>query len=75
MLTLDDLKRELRARPAEERAELAEMLLASLDDQQDADVEAAWAQEIAARIGTYERGEAEVFAAEDVFAEARRLAK
>ena len=33
-----------------------------------------WAKEIERRVAAYERGEVETFAAEDVFAEARRLA-
>jgi hypothetical protein len=39
-----------------------------------AEVEAAWAKEIERRVTAHERGEVETFAAEDVFAEARRIA-
>jgi hypothetical protein len=36
--------------------------------------EAAWDAEIVRRVEAYMRGEVETFAAEDVFAEARRIA-
>jgi putative addiction module component (TIGR02574 family) len=39
-----------------------------------AEVEAAWAEEIERRVAAHERGEVETFAAEDVMAEARRIA-
>ncbi len=58
----------------EERARLAERLLDSLHDPQSPDIEAAWAEEIERRVAAHRRGEVEVFEAEDVFAEARRIA-
>jgi len=36
------------------------------------EIEAAWDREIAERVAAYDRGEAAVYAAEDVLAEARR---
>jgi hypothetical protein len=39
-----------------------------------AEVEAAWEQEIRHRVEAFERGEVETFSAEEVFAEARRIA-
>jgi hypothetical protein len=39
------------------------------------EIEAAWDREISERVAAYERGEATVYAAEDVFAEARRLGR
>ncbi len=57
----------------EERARLAEVLLESLHETVAPDVEAAWDQELLARIAAYERGEAELVSAEDVFAQARCL--
>jgi putative addiction module component (TIGR02574 family) len=60
---------------AEERARLADMLLASLDGPEITVVEVAWEAEIAARIAAYRRGELETIPAEQVFAEARRLAE
>jgi hypothetical protein len=38
------------------------------------EIEAAWDAEIVRRMAAYERGAAEIFAAVDVFAEARRIA-
>lgn len=58
----------------EDRARLAERLLDSLQEPTLAKIEAAWDEEIERRAAAYERGEVETFAAEDVFAEARRIA-
>ena len=51
------------------------MLLDSLRETEIGEIEAEWQREIADRIAAYERGEAQTFTAEEVFAEARRLAK
>lgn len=59
---------------AEERAKLAETILQSLTAP-IAEVEEAWAQEIAQRVAAYDRGDMPAYAAEDVFAEAKRIAK
>jgi len=64
-----------RALPAEDRARLVEVLLDSLRQTEIAEIEAEWKREIANRVAAYETGEAQTFAAEEVFAEARRLAK
>lgn len=58
--------------PNNERAELAHLLLQSLDDSQDADAEAAWEQEIARRVAEIESGRATGRPAEEVMAELRR---
>lgn len=71
-VSLPELQRQARALAAEERAELAESLLASIREP-IADIEAAWASEIEARVAAYDRGEAKAYPAEDVFAEARSL--
>lgn len=70
---LAELSQRARELPPDERAQLAEELLGSLQEQPAPDVEAAWDAEIHRRIGEYERGEAKLVPAEDVFAEARRL--
>lgn len=59
----------------QERARLVEVLLESLRDTEVAEIEADWERGIADRVAAYERGEMETFAAEEVFAEARRLAR
>ena len=63
-----------RSLALEDRSRLVELLLDSLHEPPLAEIEAAWDKEIERRIAAYERGEVETFAAEDVFAEARRIA-
>lgn len=46
---------------------------AAWDKQIESDEAAAWAQEIERRVAAYDRGEIPSYAAEDVFAEARRF--
>jgi putative addiction module component (TIGR02574 family) len=70
---LAELAKKPRELPPEERARLAQELLESVDREADPDVQAAWEAEIATRIASYERGEAKLVSAADVFKEARRL--
>lgn len=70
---LTELSELARHLPPQERAQLAEGLLESLQDGSSPEVEAAWDAEILKRIDEYERGEAALKPAVDVFAEARRL--
>jgi putative addiction module component (TIGR02574 family) len=58
----------------DDRSRLVELLLESLHEPPLADIEAAWDAEIVRRVEAHKRGEVETFAAEDVFAEARRIA-
>ncbi|MBB4845238.1 putative addiction module component (TIGR02574 family) [Paucibacter oligotrophus] len=75
---MSDLVAELAERSLalalEDRSRLVEMILATLHQQPAAEVAAAWDQEIERRLAAYERGEVETYSAEDVFAEARRIA-
>lgn len=64
-----------RALTVEERAQLAETLLESLQIPPLSDIEALWDREIEARVAAYDRGETQSYAAEDVFAEALRLSR
>jgi putative addiction module component (TIGR02574 family) len=73
--TLKEIEAQARSLSPEERARLAEMLLESLRDAPLAEIEKAWEVEIAERVAAYERGELPIFSAEEVFAEARRLAR
>ena len=57
-----------------ELADLVELLLESLHEPTIAEIEAAWDAEIARRVEAFERGEVQTYSAEDVFAEARRIA-
>lgn len=70
---LDELSKKAQTLTLEERAQLAQELLESVERETDPDVQAAWETEIASRIAKYERGEAKLIPAEDVFAAARRL--
>jgi putative addiction module component (TIGR02574 family) len=53
------------ALPPDERAWLAAELIASLNEGEDSDVEAAWAAEIERRIAEVESGEAETVSWEE----------
>jgi putative addiction module component (TIGR02574 family) len=70
---LDELSKRAKELALEERAQLAQELLQSVDQEADPEVQAAWEGEIASRIAKYERGEAKLIDAADVFEAARRL--
>lgn len=70
---LDELSKKARSLAVEERAQLAQELLESVDRECEPDVQAAWESEIESRIAKYERGQARLIPAEEVFAAARRL--
>ena len=70
---LEELSKKGKALTLEERAQLAQELLESVEREADPDVQAAWEGEITGRIAKYERGEATLVRAEEVFAAARRL--
>jgi putative addiction module component (TIGR02574 family) len=72
--SLKEIEQQARALAAEERAQLAETLLESLHSP-ISDIEAAWAREIEDRVAAFDRGDMPAYAAEDVFAEARRLSR
>ena len=72
-VSLEEIEQQARGLTAEERAKLAEMMLESLHIPIAADIESAWAREIEDRVAAFDRGETPAYAAEDVFAEARRL--
>jgi putative addiction module component (TIGR02574 family) len=55
---IDNLLSEVLKLPPDDRARFAAELLASLDGEPDTEVEAAWAEEISARMEQIERGEA-----------------
>lgn len=69
-----EIEQQARALVAEDRAKLAETLLESLQAPLS-EIETAWAQEIEERVAAFDRGETQAYAAEDVFAEARRLTR
>jgi putative addiction module component (TIGR02574 family) len=53
--------------PRDERAALAEKILDSLGDANQAELDAAWAQEAEDRIKAYEEGKMKAIPAEEVF--------
>ena len=69
-----EIEQQAQALAAEDRAKLAETLLESLRAPLS-EIETAWAQEIEERVAAFDRGETQTYAAEDVFAEARRLTR
>jgi putative addiction module component (TIGR02574 family) len=73
-VSLKELEEQIRLLPAEDRARLIEILLESLHSP-DSEIEAEWTREIEERVAAFDRGEVPAYAAEDVFAEARRLAR
>jgi putative addiction module component (TIGR02574 family) len=70
-----EIEEQAKSLPPEERARLAESLLESLRQEGVPEVEAAWEQEIEARIAAYRSGEEDVIDGEIVLAELRRIAR
>jgi putative addiction module component (TIGR02574 family) len=71
--TVAELARRGRALAPENRVWLVDLLLESFEESADPAVGEAWRQEIRRRIAAYECGEAELFDADEVMAEAKRL--
>jgi hypothetical protein len=72
---LAQVEQQARMLSEEDRARLADSMLASLQGVGLGEIAASWDQEIRDRVAAHERGEAPVVPAGDVFAEARRLTK
>ena len=70
---LDELSKKAKELGLEERAQLAREILESVDQESDPEVESAWDTEIASRIAKYERGEAKLIPASEVFEAAKQL--
>jgi putative addiction module component (TIGR02574 family) len=68
-----EIEESARLLNAEERARLAEAMTESLRDAVPSEIEAEWEAEIKRRVEAYERGEATLIPAEDVFAKARKI--
>jgi putative addiction module component (TIGR02574 family) len=62
-----------KALSPQDRTRLVELLRESLDEPVDPEVEEAWRLEIRSRTAAYERGEATLYDADEVIAEAIRL--
>lgn len=73
-MSVQEIEAEALKLPSQERARLAHRLLVSLDEDADedmAEVERAWEEEIRRRLAELEAGTAELIPAEEVFAELR----
>lgn len=73
-VSLEQIEEQARELAPEERARLAESMLESLHVPL-AEIDSAWEQEVQRRVAAFDRGELPAYAAEDVFAEAHRLAR
>jgi putative addiction module component (TIGR02574 family) len=72
--TVATLAQQGRALSPRDRERLVDLLLDSFDQSSDPEVEEAWRLEIRRRVAAYERGEAVLYDADDVMAEAKRIA-
>jgi putative addiction module component (TIGR02574 family) len=70
--SLKELEAQALGLSSDERAKLADIMLASLSTP-ITEIEDAWAQEIEQRVEAFDRGEVQSFAAEEVFADAKRI--
>ena len=70
---LDELSKKAKQLAIEERTQLAQELLESVEQDADLEVLASWESEMASRIAKHERGEARLIPAAEVFEAARRL--
>lgn len=69
-----EIEKSARLLTPEERARLAEAMTESVREAMPSEIEAEWEAEIKRRVQAYERGEARLVPAEDVFAKARKIA-
>ena len=73
-MSVQEIEAEILKLPIQERARLAHRLIVSLDEDADedpAEVERAWEEEIRRRLAELEAGTAELIPAAEVFAELR----
>jgi putative addiction module component (TIGR02574 family) len=71
----ETIRREALSLPVQERAELAEQLLSSLDALSEAEIEKLWLQEAARRAEEIDRGVTKRIAADEVRHQAQALLK
>ena len=71
--SVEELAEQASKLSAEDRTHLADLLLASVPDDESADVDASWEEEIRRRVDAVRAGTAKTVSAEDVHAQARRL--
>ena len=66
-MQLEELAKEAMKLSLEERAELAQRLLFSLDEAPDAEIERLWIQEAERRLQEFREGKVQTIPAEEVF--------
>jgi putative addiction module component (TIGR02574 family) len=71
--TVADLVERGKALSPQERTQLVELLRETLDEPIDPGVEEAWRLELRSRTAAYDRGEATLYDADEVIAEATRI--
>jgi putative addiction module component (TIGR02574 family) len=69
MMSLENIASEALRLPKDQRFTLAHRILASVEPEGDAEVEAAWDLEIRERIGRYDAGRTVGVSGQEVFAE------
>lgn len=74
-MKIETIRREALSLPVEQRAELAEQLLSSLDALSDSETEQLWFQEAARRAAAMDAGTSPRIPADTVAREARLLLK
>ena len=68
----EEIIKEARALPVEERAELLEVLLATFQSPPDPHLDELWVAEAEDRLDAYERGELAAIPADEVFRKVRQ---
>ena len=71
--SVEELVEQASKLSAEDRTHLADLLVASVPDDESADADASWEEEIRRRVDAVRAGTAKAVSAEDVHAQARRL--
>jgi len=72
-ILLTELSERARELPSQERAQLAQELLGSLQEWSSLEVESDWDAEVLKRIEQVDRGEVQLTSAAEVFEQASRL--
>lgn len=73
--SVTELEQEARHLPAQDRALLAQHLIASIDPGEDVDAEAAWLEEAERRYQSYRQGKLAAKRADQVFREVKSQLK
>jgi putative addiction module component (TIGR02574 family) len=71
----DDIEKQARSLPPEEKATLARVLIEDLDTSADKNVERLWIEEAQRRYASYLKGDLEALPGEEVMARARSRLK